>query len=147
MLGPAYLTLVDLLMTKSMLTPNQSDWTSEDKETFRCYRQVSTISLNFLTLIFIFVSYFHDIICYFPRQDIADTLAYCFKFLRSVMMERLLSHLSATVLKSNQDQDAWPPLEACLHALKVRNHFTGSQRKIRLRVLNVSRFGKRNIPF
>lgn len=89
-LGPAYLTLVDLLMTKSMITLNQSDWTSEDKETFRCY-----------------------------RQDIADTLAYCFKFLRSAMMERLLSHLSATVLKSNQEQDAWPPLEACLHALKA----------------------------
>ena len=42
-LGPAYLTLVDLLMTKSMITLNQSDWSSEDKETFRCYRQVDII--------------------------------------------------------------------------------------------------------
>ena len=45
-LGPAYLTLVDLLMTKSMITVNQSDWTSEDKENFRCYRQVNSISLD-----------------------------------------------------------------------------------------------------
>ena len=45
------------------------------------------------------------------------------------MMERLLSHLSATVLKCNQDQEAWPPLEACLHALKVKNLFDNSDYK------------------
>ena len=39
-LGPVYLTLVDVLMTKSMITVDQSDWSAEDKETFRCYRQV-----------------------------------------------------------------------------------------------------------
>ena len=38
--GPAYLTLVDLLMTKSMIAVDQSEWSPDDKETFRCYRQV-----------------------------------------------------------------------------------------------------------
>ena len=38
--GPAYLTLVDILMTKSMISIDQSDWSPDDKESFRCYRQV-----------------------------------------------------------------------------------------------------------
>ena len=38
--GPAYLTLIDALMTKSMMPVDQSEWSPEDKETFRCYRQV-----------------------------------------------------------------------------------------------------------
>lgn len=38
--GPAYLALVDCLLTKSMITIDQSEWSPDDKETFRCYRQV-----------------------------------------------------------------------------------------------------------
>ena len=39
-------------------------------------------------------------------------------------MERLVSHFAATVTKCNQNPDAWPQLEACLHALKVNtDHF------------------------
>lgn len=38
--GPAYLTLVDVLLTKSMIAPDHVDWAPDDKETFRCYRQV-----------------------------------------------------------------------------------------------------------
>lgn len=88
--GPAYLALVDILLTKSMITVDQSDWSPDDKETFRCY-----------------------------RQDISDTLAYCYKFLRSAMMDRLASHLASTVSQCNQNPSEWPPLEACLHALKA----------------------------
>lgn len=39
--GPAYLALIDVLMTKSMISIDQSEWSPDDKETFRCYRQVS----------------------------------------------------------------------------------------------------------
>ena len=56
-------------------------------------------------------------------KDIADTLAYCYKFLRSAMMERLASHLASTVAQCNQNSSEWPRLEACLHALKVRLFF------------------------
>lgn len=35
------------------------------------------------------------------------------------MMERLASHLASTVSQCNQNPSEWPPLEACLHALKV----------------------------
>lgn len=34
-------------------------------------------------------------------------------------MERLASHLAATVSQCNVNPNDWPPLEACLHALKV----------------------------
>lgn len=37
------------------------------------------------------------------------------------MMERLASHLASTVAQCNQNPSEWPPLEACLHALKVEN--------------------------
>ena len=37
--GPAYLTLIDVLLTKSMIS-DQTDWSLDDKEAFRCYRQV-----------------------------------------------------------------------------------------------------------
>ena len=40
--GPAYLALVDCLMTKSMMSIDQSEWSPDDKETFRCYRQVTS---------------------------------------------------------------------------------------------------------
>ena len=50
---------------------------------------------------------FNDLIL----QDISDTLAYCYQFLRSAMMERLVSHLSSTVDKCNQNAETWPQLE------------------------------------
>ena len=42
--GPAYLALVDILMTKSMMV-DESEWSAEDRETFRCYRQVIIVKL------------------------------------------------------------------------------------------------------
>ena len=93
-----------------MISADQTEWAPDDKETFRCYRQV----------VFCLIKDSSAILQFEIRlQDIADTLAYCYKFLRTTMMERLAAHLATTVSQCNVNPNDWPPLEACLHALKV----------------------------
>ena len=51
--GPIYQMLVDSLLRKAMYNLKESEWTPDQRESFRCY-----------------------------RTDIADTIMYCFNILR-----------------------------------------------------------------
>lgn len=84
---PVYVSLVEVLLMKIMLPADNDydNWNSDDKEQFRCY-----------------------------RQDIQDTLMYCYKFLREPMLEILHRHLLVAVQKAGEDVSAWKMLEACL---------------------------------
>jgi hypothetical protein len=86
--GPVYHKLVEGMLKKSMYPVNDSAWSSDQKEAFRCY-----------------------------RTDIGDTIMYCHNILRDSLLILLLNHLDAAVAKANENHDAnWPYLEACLFA-------------------------------
>ena len=86
--GPLYAKLVEGFIMKSMYPVDDSQWTKDQKEAFRCY-----------------------------RTDIGDTLLYCYNILRDNLLNLLLSHLDAAISKANANHAAnWPYLEACLFA-------------------------------
>ena len=71
--NPLYQTLMDTLIKKVKYPPDQiyeQDWTNEDKESFRCY-----------------------------RQDIGDTFMYCYNMLRNSMLSILMNHFNIAVLQ------------------------------------------------
>lgn len=97
---PLYETLIQTLLTKVQYPSDQmyeTEWTAEDKEAFRCY-----------------------------RQDIGDTFMYCYNMLRSTVMsslrmnfERALTELCSfvsSVQTIDHKQRVWQPLEAVLFA-------------------------------
>merc|ERR1719346_311355 len=70
---------------KSMFPADDSQWTKDQREAFRCY-----------------------------RTDIGDTLLYCYNILRDNLLNLLLGHLDAAIAKATADHGAnWPYLEAC----------------------------------
>lgn len=75
--NPLYQTLMNTLIKKVQYPPDQiyeQEWTNEDKESFRCY-----------------------------RQDIGDTFMYCYNMLRSSMLSILMNHFSLSVLQLSSD--------------------------------------------
>ncbi|CAG9760659.1 unnamed protein product [Ceutorhynchus assimilis] len=92
MVKPYYRELVCILLRKSMLPlVDDTSWTIEDKEVFRCY-----------------------------RQDISDTFMYCYNVLNLEMLDILTTKLNEILNKDNRNQFSQPPkwneIETCLHA-------------------------------
>jgi len=85
--GPVYTALVNAMLVKSMYDPRDKDWTADQRESLRCY-----------------------------RTDIADTIMYSFNILRDGLLQCLLQHLDTAITQCLNNSEAWPPLEACLHA-------------------------------
>ena len=86
--GSAYHQLVDAMLKKSMYPLNDADWTSDQREAFRCY-----------------------------RTDVADTIMYCHNILRHDLLKLLNDRLdeAMTMTKANATA-SWPYLETCLYA-------------------------------
>ena len=85
--APIYQALVDALLRKSMYNLKESEWTPDQRESFRCY-----------------------------RTDIGDTIMYCFNLLRDNLLRSLLNHLDEATRLNQQNPGAnWPYLEATLY--------------------------------
>ncbi|XP_071954474.1 importin-13-like [Antedon mediterranea] len=85
--GPIYMHLVDVMLTKVQY-PSEDEyntWNTEEKEQFRCY-----------------------------RQDIGDTLMYCFTLLR----QPLLNNLYGMLVRVQSQGGSWQQLEALLFAFR-----------------------------
>ncbi|RZC40401.1 importin-13, partial [Asbolus verrucosus] len=92
MIKPYYRDLVCIMLRKSMYPLNEDgDWSLDDKEVFRCY-----------------------------RQDIADTFIYCYNVLNLEMLDILNSKLIEALHKNNTTgvppPIQWNEVETCLHA-------------------------------
>ncbi|KAJ1531786.1 hypothetical protein ONE63_000442 [Megalurothrips usitatus] len=89
LLAPVYATLAEILLHKSML-PEKNDlennWNSEDRESFRCY-----------------------------RQDVADTLLYCYSILHESLLQLYWNKLEAALLSLQTNSSSWRHLETVLH--------------------------------
>lgn len=97
---PLYQSLIETLLVKVQFPPDHlydQEWSSEDKEAFRCY-----------------------------RQDIGDTFMYCYNMLRSTVMATLNNHFDTAlnILSSSMSPGTsstqvicWQPLEAVIFAL------------------------------
>lgn len=93
---PLFQSLIDAFLVKVQYPPDEqyeNEWGSEDKESFRCY-----------------------------RQDIGDSLMYCYNILRMSMLSSLFNHftcagnqLAARFNISNGN--SWQYLEAVIYAL------------------------------
>ncbi|KAJ9589083.1 hypothetical protein L9F63_017628 [Diploptera punctata] len=91
MLSPVYRALAEIMLHKSMLPAAEENWSSEEKEELRCY-----------------------------RQDIADTMMYCYSILRDSLLELLHGKLEEALEKCNSDPRVWwRSLESCLHAFQA----------------------------
>lgn len=86
---PVYAHLVKILVKKSQLPSEQeaSNWNSDDLETFRCY-----------------------------RQDIADTLLFCYDVLNEMILKILVETLEAGIVAIQMNPNDWPILESSVHA-------------------------------
>lgn len=86
---PVYAHLVKVLVRKSQLPSEQSinKWSSDDLETFRCY-----------------------------RQDISDTLLCCFDVLNEGILKLLSETLDEGIAAIQANINNWPILEASIHA-------------------------------
>jgi hypothetical protein len=92
MIKPYYRDLVCIMLRKSMYPLHEDgDWSLDDKEVFRCY-----------------------------RQDIADTFIYCYNVLNLEMLDILNSKLAEALHKNNTTgvppTIQWNEVETCLHA-------------------------------
>lgn len=92
MIKPYYRELVHIMLRKSMYPAlDDSSWSLDDKEVFRCY-----------------------------RQDIADTFVYCYVVLNIEMMDILHTKLNEALHKgsTNGTHQAiqWNEVETVLHA-------------------------------
>jgi hypothetical protein len=92
MIKPYYRDLVCIMLRKSMYPLQEDgDWSLDDKEVFRCY-----------------------------RQDIADTFIYCYNVLNLEMLDILNSKLAEALHKNNTTgvppTIQWNEVETCLHA-------------------------------
>ncbi|XP_060533437.1 importin-13 [Cylas formicarius] len=91
LIKPYYRNLVCILLRKSLLPIDDSGWSLDDKEVFRCY-----------------------------RQDIADTFIYCYNVLNLEMLDILTVRLNESLAPSPTNSGAeplkWNEIETCLHA-------------------------------
>lgn len=91
-LKPYYRELVCIMLRKSMFpNANKQNWSSDDRETFRCY-----------------------------RQDIADTFMYSYNILNLELLDILSTQLNDALQKCNGNGtvngNCWNEIETCLHA-------------------------------
>lgn len=70
--------------------PIGENWSLDDRETFRCY-----------------------------RQDIADTFMYCYNVLNLELLDILSTQLSEALQKCNSNGNSWNEIETCLHAFSA----------------------------
>lgn len=90
---PYYRQLVCVMLHKSMYPGTWDDctnlnWSTDDKEVFRCY-----------------------------RQDVADTFMYCYNVLNLEMLDILQSKLTQALTECNKTPaQHWNAVESCLHA-------------------------------
>ena len=92
--NPLFQSLIGAFLTKVQFPPDdiyEKEWTNEDKESFRCY-----------------------------RQDIGDSFMYCYNILRVSMLSSLTIHftLAGNDLTSKLDNDnrkSWQYLEAIIY--------------------------------
>ncbi|GFY54023.1 importin-13 [Trichonephila inaurata madagascariensis] len=88
---PIFQTLLDAYMVKLRYPPENvyKQWKSDEKESFRCY-----------------------------RQDIGDSIMYCHNILRNAALANLMAHLDIATSTASSNPSQWQYLEACLFALK-----------------------------
>ncbi|XP_064476842.1 importin-13-like [Ornithodoros turicata] len=89
LLHPVWQALVDTLLRKAQLPLDDSHWAEEEKDALRCY-----------------------------RQDIGDSLMYCYNVLHESMLAGLVAHLQVSADAVRNDATRWPQLEACLLAFQ-----------------------------
>ncbi|KAG5892535.1 hypothetical protein JTB14_011124 [Gonioctena quinquepunctata] len=91
MIKPYYRNLVCVMLTKSMFPLSDDNWSLDDKEVFRCY-----------------------------RQDIADTFMYCYVVLNIEMLDILNTKLTEALRKTDEHRlnrvIKWNEVETVLHA-------------------------------
>lgn len=93
--NPLYQSLIDTLIVKVQYPPDsvyEQDWSNDDKEGFRCY-----------------------------RQDIGDTFMYCYNMLRTSMLSTLMNHFQLAISHLNTcarvaNTRPWQHLEAVIFA-------------------------------
>lgn len=90
LLHPLWQALVDTLLRKAQLPLDDSHWTDEERDVLRCY-----------------------------RQDIGDSLMYCYNVLHESMLAGLVAHLEVSADAVRKDPARWPQLEACLLAFQA----------------------------
>uniref|UniRef100_A0A1B0G997 Importin-13 n=1 Tax=Glossina morsitans morsitans TaxID=37546 RepID=A0A1B0G997_GLOMM len=118
---PLYAHLTRILVRKAEQPDENSidKWTSDDLETFRCY-----------------------------RQDISDTFMYCYEVLRNDILDILSTVLDETIAQLQTNPTLWTKLEACIYAFQsVAEHFDGDETKQipkLMRVLNEIPYEKMN---
>lgn len=93
-LKPIYTRLAEALLEKSTLPCRQELCNANERELFRCY-----------------------------RQDIADTLDYCYKVLQEDLLKMVLERLVRAIC----DNKNWTDVEASLHAFKALAEAVGSR--------------------
>lgn len=88
---PIFQTLLDTYLVKLRYPPENvyKQWKSDEKESFRCY-----------------------------RQDIGDSIMYCHNILRNAALANLMAHLNIATSTATNHPSQWQYLEACLFALK-----------------------------
>ncbi|CAN8004025.1 unnamed protein product, partial [Ixodes hexagonus] len=83
--------LLEAFLRKARLPLDDSTWTDEEKDSLRCY-----------------------------RQDISDSLMYCFNMLRESLLATLAAHMElASRALSRDPAKEWPFAEACVFALQA----------------------------
>ncbi|XP_072172945.1 importin-13-like [Diadema setosum] len=85
--APIFLQLVEIMIRKVQYPDDEeyNSWTEDEKEQFRCY-----------------------------RQDIGDTLMYCYTLLK----DPLLNHLFSSLTRIQEQESSWQHVEACLFAFR-----------------------------
>ncbi|XP_011208225.2 importin-13 isoform X1 [Bactrocera dorsalis] len=100
---PLYAHLTRILVRKSEQPDDNSidKWTSDDLESFRCY-----------------------------RQDISDTFMYCYDVLHEYILDILATVLDETIAEMQNNPTQWTKLEACIYSFQsVAEHFAGEELK------------------
>ncbi|XP_055715027.1 importin-13, partial [Phlebotomus papatasi] len=101
---PLYAHLTKVLVRKAQ-QPNEVSierWSADDLETFRCY-----------------------------RQDISDTLMYCYDVLHENLLEIFGVLLDEGILAVQSDQLNWPKLEAVIYSMcSIAEHISVTENKV-----------------
>lgn len=92
LIRPVYAHLTRVLIRKSQQPDEDSldRWSSDDLEMFRCY-----------------------------RQDICDTLLYCYEVLQNQLLVIYCEMLNDAIVVARADPRNWTQLEACVHAFSA----------------------------
>ncbi|GAB0088696.1 Importin-13 [Sergentomyia squamirostris] len=104
MIRPLYAHLSKVLVRKAQ-QPNEVSierWSADDLETFRCY-----------------------------RQDISDTLMYCYDVLHENLLEIFAVLLDEGIIAVQRDQMNWPQLESVIYSMcSIAEHINVTENKV-----------------